>query len=140
MDAIPPLRETADEDEATAHAGSRTGPPSRERPQTPAGVCWPMGLPNLYLLPRFREVALRLRPSLVGAGFHPAESIPDAMARDRLEHRVDQVPPLARRRLSQRPLERRHRLQCPLEAQVPWLLVMGLGRLGHHASDQVVSE
>src|SRR5512132_3905715 len=40
------------------------------------------------LLPRFREVALRLRPSLVGAGFHPAESIPDAMARDRLEHRV----------------------------------------------------
>src|SRR5512135_557605 len=92
------------------------------------------------LLPRFREVALRLRPSLVGAGFHPAESIPDAMARDRLEHRVDQVPPLARRRLPQRLLERRHRLQCPLEAQVPWLLVMGLGRLGHHASDQVVSE
>ena len=55
------------------------------------------------------------------------------------EHLCYQVFPVWWRRPSQRVLERRHRLKSPLEADQSRQFVIRLGRLGCHASYQVVS-
>ena len=46
----------------------------------------------------YHQESLRFRPPLVGAGFHSAESVPDLVAGDRLEHLSHQRNSIDRRR------------------------------------------
>src|SRR5208337_3004831 len=90
------------------------------------------------LLARFHKKSLCFRSSFVGARFDAAGAVAYSVVCNRPEHRCYQVFPVRWRLPSQRLLECRHRLKCPLEAYQSRLFVMRLGRLGCHASYQVI--
>src|SRR5208283_4888030 len=90
------------------------------------------------LLARFHKKSLCFRSSFVGARFDAAGAVAYSVVCNRPEHRCYQVFPVRWRRPSQRLLECRHRLKSPLEADQSRLFAMRLGRLGCHASYQVI--
>jgi all-trans-retinol 13,14-reductase len=92
------------------------------------------------LLARFHKKSLCFRSSFVGARFDAAGAVAYSVVCNRPEHCCYQVFPVRWRRPSQRLLECRHRLKCPLEADQSRLFVMRLGCLGCHASNQVISQ
>jgi len=87
----------------------------------------------------FHKKFLTFRSALVGARFDAAGAVAYSVVCNRPEHRCYQAFPVRWRRPSQRFLECRHRLNCPLEAYQSRLFVMRLGCLGCNASNQVVS-
>src|SRR5271166_1240061 len=90
------------------------------------------------LLARFHKKFLTFRSSFVGAWFDAAGAVAYSVVCNRPEHRCYQALPVRWQRPSQRLLECRHRLKSPLEADQSRLFVMRLGRLGCHASYQVI--
>src|SRR5271165_10310 len=90
------------------------------------------------LLARFHKKFLTFRSSFVGAWFDAAGAVAYSVVCNRPEHRCYQALPDRWQRPSQRLLECRHRLKSPLEADQSRLFVMRLGRLGCHASYQVI--
>src|SRR5271157_2049948 len=91
------------------------------------------------LLARFHKKSLCFRSSFVGARFDAAGAVAYSVVCNCPEHLCYQALPIRWQRPSQRLLECRHRLKSPLEAYQSRLFVMRLGRLGCHASYQVIS-
>ena len=87
----------------------------------------------------FHKKSLGFRSAFISSRFYATGAVAYGMLCNGLEHLCYQVFPVRWRRPSQRVLECRHRLKSPLEAYESRQFVMRLGRLGCHASDQVVS-
>src|SRR5271166_154947 len=86
----------------------------------------------------FHKKLLTFWSALVGARFDAAGAVAYSVLCNRPEHLCYQALPIRWRRPSQRILECRHRLKRPLEAYQSRLFVTRVGRLGCHASNQVI--